>query len=141
VEGSRNGEFPEVTEIGETTDMKIYIIMFLAFLCAAVTPNTSALAAEGGVKIATMDLKKVLEVSTIGQVVQAKVKKKYDEYQATLSKKEEELVALQGEIEKKRTVWSEDVLNQKDRELKRGIQDLQTDTKYADNDMQEYQKK
>jgi outer membrane protein len=121
--------------------MKNFFVMFLVFLCAGIILTTSAVAAENGFKLATMDLKKVLEASAVGQVVQASVKKKYDEYQAKLSKKEEELVALQGEIEKKRTVWSEDVLNQKDRELKRGIQDLQTDTKYADNDMQEFQKK
>jgi outer membrane protein len=121
--------------------MKNFFVLLVAVLCTGIITTTSAFAAEGGVKFATMDLKKVLEASTIGQDVQASVKKKYDEYQAKLSKKEEELVALKGEIEKKRTVWSEDVLNQKDRELKKGIQDLQTDTKYADDDMQQYQKK
>lgn len=121
--------------------MKKNIILSLTFLYAGLILVTSASAAGGGAKIATMDLKKVLELSTVGQSVQAKVKQKYDEYQGKLSGKEEELVALQGEIEKKRTVWSAELLNQKERDLKRGIQDLQTETKYADNDMQEYQKK
>ncbi len=121
--------------------MKNYFVLLLVVLGVGIFLSTSALAAEGGIKIATMDLKKVLEASTVGQVAQASVKKKYEEYQTNLSKKEEELVALQDEIKKKGTVWSEDVLNQKDRELKKGIQDLQTDTKYADDDMQQYQKK
>jgi len=121
--------------------MKNLFILLLAVLCSGIILSTSAVAADGGIKFATMDLKKVLEASTIGQNVQDSVKKKYDEYQAKLSKREGELVALKAEIEKKRSVWSEDVLNQKDRELKKGIQDLQTDTKYADDDMQEYQKK
>jgi outer membrane protein len=122
-------------------EMKNFFVMLLAVFCSGIILTASAAAAGSGVKIATMDLKKVLEVSAVGRDVQASVKKKYDEYQGKLSQKEEELVALQGEIEKKRTVWSEDVLSQKERELKRGIQDLQTDTKYADNDMQDYQKK
>ena len=122
-------------------NMKNYFVLLLALFSAGLILTTLAPAAEGGIKFATMDLKKVLEASTVGQDVQASVKKKYDEYQVKLSKREEELVALKAEIEKKRTVWSDDVLNLKDRELKKGIQDLQTDTKYADDDMQEYQKK
>jgi outer membrane protein len=121
--------------------MKNLFVMLIVVFSVGLIPGRQVMAAEGGVKLATMDLKKVMELSNVGQTAQASVKKKYDEYQAKLSKRQDELVSLQEEIEKKRTVWSDDVLNQKDRELKKGIQDLQTDTKYADNDMQEFQKK
>jgi len=122
--------------------MRNFFVLLLAFVSFGIIPATAAFAAESGIKIVTMDLKKVLEISTVGQSVQASVKKKYDEYQTKLSKREEELVALKAEIEKKSTgVWNDDMISQKQRELQRGAQDLQTDTKYADNDIQEYQKR
>ena len=139
-------EFMEIIRVGEPMRMrtKNFFILMLAVFGAGIiaTTSASAIAAEGGMKIATMDLKKVLEVSSVGQTVQASVKKKYDEYQAKLSKRQDELVALKAEIEKKSTgVWNDDTISEKKRELERGVQELQTDTKYADNDMQEYQKK
>ncbi len=121
--------------------MKRLLVLLTVALGSVVMLGSSALAAGSGLKIGTMDLKKVMELSEVGQKAQANVKKKFEGYQAKLSKRQDELVALQGEIDKKRSVWSEDMLNQKERDLKRGIQDLQTDTKYADNDMQDFQKK
>lgn len=121
--------------------MKRFIVLLLAgLLCAALEPG-AALAAEGGMKMATMDLKKVLELSKTGQVVQATVKNKYEEYQAKLGKKEEAMLALKEEIEKKRSVWSEDVRNQKERDFKRGVQDLDEESKYANNDMKDFERK
>jgi len=115
-------------------------VLFAGLICGAafVAP---ALADEGLTKIATMDLKKVLESSKAGQTAQATVRQKYEEYQAKLSKKEEALLALKDEIEKKRTVWSEDVRNQKERDFKRGVQDLDEESKYANNDMKDFEKK
>ncbi|NTV15039.1 MAG: OmpH family outer membrane protein [Desulfobulbaceae bacterium] len=115
-------------------------VVFASLICGA-TFVLPAFAGEGAIKIATMDLKKVLEVSRVGQVAQATVKQKYEEYQAKLSKKEEVLLALKDDIEKKRTVWSEDVRNQKEREFKRGVQDLDEESKYANNDMKDFEKK
>lgn len=121
--------------------MKSFIaVLFVGLICGAafVMP---AFANEGATKIATMDLKKVLEASKAGQTAQATVKQKYEEYQAKLSKKEEALLALKDEIEKKRTVWSDDVRNQKERDFKRGVQDLDEESKYANNDMKDFEKK
>lgn len=121
--------------------MKRIFVVLLAGLVWVAFGTQPVVAAEGGMKIATMDLKKVLEISKTGQVVQATVKQKYDEYQAKLSKKEESLLALKEEIEKKRSVWSEDVRNQKERDFKRGVQDLDEESKYANNDMKDFERK
>lgn len=119
---------------------RFFVVLFAALLCGALGAG-AAVAAEGGMKMATMDLKKVLELSKTGQMVQATVKQKYEEYQAKLGKKEEAMLALKDEIEKKRSVWSEDVRNQKERDFKRGVQDLDEESKYANNDMKDFERK
>lgn len=119
--------------------MKRFFVVFLAALICG--PLGNAVAAEGGIKIATMDLKKVLELSKTGQAVKATLNQKYEEYQAKLGKKEETLLALKDEIEKKRSVWSEDVRNQKERDFKRGVQDLDEESKDANNDMKNLEMK
>jgi outer membrane protein len=121
--------------------MKRFFVVLLAGLICGVLGAGAAGAAEGGMKMATMDLKKVLELSKTGQVVQTTVKQKYEEYQAKLGKKEEAMLALKEEIEKKRSVWSEDVRNQKERDFKRGVQDLDEESKYANNDMKDFERK
>jgi len=119
---------------------KIAAVVFASLICGAafVMP---VFASEGATKIATMDLKKVLEASKVGQIAQTTVRQKFEEYQAKLGKKEEALLALKDDIEKKRTVWSEDVRNQKERDFKRGVQDLDEESKYANNDMKDFEKK
>lgn len=119
---------------------RFFVVLFAALLCGALGAGASV-AAEAGMKMATMDLKKVLELSKTGQMVQATVKQKYEEYQAKLGKKEEAMLALKDEIEKKRSVWSEDVRNQKERDFKRGVQDLDEESKYANNDMKDFERK
>lgn len=121
--------------------MKRFFVVLLAGLICGALGTGIAGAAEGGMKIATMDLKKVLELSKTGQATQATVKQKYEEYQAKLGKKEEALLAMKDEIEKKRSVWSEDVRSQKERDFKRGVQDLDEESKYANNDMKDFERK
>lgn len=119
---------------------RFFVVLLAGMICGAWVTG-AAVAAEGGMKMATMDLKKVLELSKTGQVVQTTVRQKYEEYQAKLGKKEEAMLALKEEIEKKRSVWSEDVRNQKERDFKRGVQDLDEESKYANNDMKDFERK
>jgi outer membrane protein len=119
---------------------KFFVVILAGLICGALGAG-GAIAAEGGMKMATMDLKKVLELSKTGQVVQATVKQKYEEYQAKLGKKEEAMLALKEEIEKKRSVWSEDVRTQKERDFKRGVQDLDEESKDANTEMKDFERK
>lgn len=121
--------------------MKRFFVVLLAGLICGALGTGVAVAAEGTMKIATMDLKKVLEISKTGQVVQAAVKQKFAEYQVKLQKKEDALRALKDEIVAKEKVWSEEVLNQKDREFKRGAQNLEEESKDASNDMKLFERK
>lgn len=95
--------------------------------------------ADGSVKIATMNLQKVLALSSTGQAVKKLVTSKFDVYQEKLRQQEEPLIVLKEEIEKKGSVWSEDVKIKKDREFKRQAQNLEEEAKYAANDLKEFE--
>jgi len=121
--------------------MKRFFVALSAVLFCCALGSTQVVAAEGGLKIATMDLKKVLEFSKAGQAAQVTVKQKFEEYQAKLGKKEESLLALKDEIDKKGSVWSEEVRNQKKKEFQRGVQDLDEESKTANADMKDFERK
>ncbi|MBU0674772.1 MAG: OmpH family outer membrane protein [Proteobacteria bacterium] len=97
-------------------------------------------AGEQTQKIATVNVQKVVELSKVGQEARAVVEKKYAEYQEKLKKEEDELLILKEEIEKKSSIWSEEVRSRKEREFKRRVQDLEQESKYATNDMKEIEK-
>jgi len=95
--------------------------------------------AQDSVKIGTMNLQKVLAVSKTGQAARASVKNKFEQYQSKLLKQQEAVMALKEELDKKSAVWSDDVKTDKQRELKRLAQALEDDSKYAENDMKDYE--
>jgi outer membrane protein len=108
----------------------------LAFLLFSTQP---VLAADA-VKIATMNLQKVLAVSKTGGKVKASVTKKYDDYQEKFRRQEEVLVGLKEEIDKKSAVWSADIKTKKEREFKRLVQDFEEESRDASNDMKEFER-
>jgi outer membrane protein len=116
--------------------MRVPFWICLAFLLFSTQP----VLAGDTVKIATMNLQKVLAVSKTGQTVKTSVTKKYDDYQEKFRQQEEVLVGLKEEIDKKSAVWSEDIKTRKEREFKRLVQDFEEESKYASNDMREFEK-
>ena len=113
----------------------IILTVCLALLLFVTQP---VLAADSG-KIGTINLQKVLALSKTGQAIKGAVTKKFDTYQAKLKAEEESLVALKEEIDKKSSVWSEDIKTKKEREFKRRVQDLEEESQYAVNDMKEFE--
>ena len=69
------------------------------------------------------------------------VKAKFEEYQAKLRKEEESLMVMKDEIDKKGSVWSEETRINKQREFERRVKALEDESKYATNDMKEFEKK
>jgi len=115
---------------------KVLMICIASLLLVA----QSGTCKDAPVKIGVMNLQKVLAISKTGQTVKTSVTKKFDGYQATLRKEEEALMVLKDEIEKKAAVWSEEIRTKKEREFKRRVQDLEEESKYASNDMKEFEK-
>lgn len=115
-----------------------FSVIFYACLVLLLFLAQPVLAGDAG-KIGTMNLQKVLALSQTGQAIKGAVTKKFDGYQAKLRQEEESLVALKEEIDKKSSVWSEAVKTKKEREFKRRVQDLEEESQYASNDMQEFE--
>lgn len=113
----------------------IILTVCLALLLFVTQP---VLAGDTG-KIGTINLQKVLALSKTGQAIKGSVKKKFDTYQTKLRTEEESLMALKEEIDKKSSVWSEEVKTRKEREFKRRVQDLEEESQYAVNDMKEFE--
>lgn len=76
-------------------------------------------------KIGVMDVQKVLVNCVAGQEAKAKFDNKMKELQATFKGKEEELVAMQKDIEKKSSAWSEETRQAKIREFQKRRREAQ----------------
>lgn len=69
------------------------------------------------VKIATIDLKKIMNYSMVGQATQRIMQSKIDELKKQFQPEQEKLQALEDEIKKKSSIWSEEMRAQKEQEF------------------------
>ena len=97
--------------------------------------------AEKAVKIGVINIQKIVALSKVGQAARDEVKVKFEEYQTKLRTEEEALLSLKEDIEKKGSVWSEERRTEKQREFERRVKALEEESKYATNDMKEFEKK
>ncbi|MBU0482318.1 MAG: OmpH family outer membrane protein [Proteobacteria bacterium] len=112
-----------------------------AVLLLVVFSSYPAFAGDKALKVGIINIQKVVALSKVGQEARDAVKAKFDEYQVKLRKEEESLVALKDDIEKKGAVWSEEIRTEKQREFERRVKALEDESKYATNDMKEFEKK
>lgn len=99
--------------------------LLLIWSCVAATitlTGNSVLAA--GSQIAIVNMQKILVTSKAGKEAQGVLEKKVKELQETFKSDEEELIALQQEIEKKSSAWSDDVKQEKAIEFQKKRRDL-----------------
>lgn len=115
------------------------LVIALCMLLAFVVPQVAA--ADNPVKIGTMSVQDIIRISEAGQAAKIVVSKKFDEYQTSLKEKESKLMAIKEEIEKKSSAWSEDKRMEMERDFKRGVQELEEESRYASNDMKDFEKK
>ncbi|PMP68813.1 MAG: hypothetical protein C0190_00885 [Thermodesulfobacterium geofontis] len=121
----------------EKTHLRFLLIMVIFFglvKCAyAQNPNV--------LRIGVIDIKKVINTSKYGQEVMNQLQKKYDELSAKIQKKAEELQALKDEIEKKSSLWSQEVKEKKQSEYQKLLRELKSMQEDAQYEMKEYEKK
>jgi len=91
-------------------------------IAAILLINGQALAAE--TKIGIIDMKQVLSTSTAGKRAQDVIEQKMKTLQAAFKNDETALVALQKEIEKKGSAWSDSVKQEKAVEFQKKRRDL-----------------
>lgn len=92
-------------------------LLGLCFLFFSWCVSGAAISAE--LKIGVINVQKVLMTSVSGKAAKAKFDEKMIELQQKISVDETELKALQEEIEKKSSAWSEETKQEKIREFQR----------------------
>ncbi len=93
--------------------------MLLVLTCSAVLAMSGPVFAGPAMKIGTVNLQYILTNSSVAHAAQLKLKAKADELQGNVQKEQDKYDALKSEIDKKKTVWSQDVLQEKVRELQK----------------------
>lgn len=92
-------------------------------------------------KIGVIDIKRVINTSKYGQEVMEKLQKKYEELQAKIDERVKEIEGLREEIEKKSSLWSQEMREKKQAEYQKKLRELKTLQEDAQFEMQEYERK
>jgi len=100
--------------------MKARIVAVLAALLVGLFfSGAEAMAADKPIKIATISIQGVLDKSKAAQDAKKGLEAEFDKHKGKLEKEQNTLEALRAEIEKKGSVWSEEVRGEKEREYQR----------------------
>lgn len=100
-----------------------YILLFLLCFSLSLFAVDRTSAAE--VKIGVMNVQKVLTSSVAGKAAKEKFDAKMKELQDKFKLEEEELLAMQKDIEKKSSAWSEETKQEKVLEFQKRRRELQ----------------
>jgi len=90
---------------------------------ALVLIGGQALAAD--TKVAVIDMRQVLSSSLAGKKAEGIVKQKVDSLQESLKNDENDLIAMQKEVEKKGAAWSDSVKKEKSAAFQKKVQDFE----------------
>jgi len=101
----------------------------------------SGFAAGDVVKIGTMSLPEILSKSTAGQEARRQLEDKVVEFQTKIQQEQENQDTLRSEIEKKSSIWSEEVRQEKERDLLKMGQELKLMSEDAQFELQKLEKK
>ena len=115
------------------------VAVVVIFLMVAVMSNAPAGAAD--TKVAVINIQKVLVGSEVGKESKVKLEKKVEELKAALKKDEDALLALQQEIEKKSSAWSDEKKQEKAMEFQKMRRDLGVKQDDANLEMKTMQEK
>ena len=110
------------------------------WVSVACFTSSNASAAESSKKIATVNIQEVLLGSAAGQEVKKVLEEKVGELQGTFQKEQEDVDVLRAEIEKKSSVWSQEVREEKEREYQKRVREVQLKTEDAQFELQQLEK-
>ena len=100
--------------------------------------SSTAIAAEK--QIVTVNIQEVLLGSTAGQEVKKVLEEKVLEFQQKFQAEQGEVEAMQAEIEKKSSVWSQQVREEKERDYQKRVRELQLKSEDAQFELQQLEK-
>ncbi len=110
------------------------------WVCVVILASPVAGTAESINKIATVNIQEVLLGSAAGQEVKKVLEEKVVELQSTFQKDQEEVDTLRSEIEKKSSVWSQEVREEKEREYQKRVREVQLKSEDAQFELQQMEK-
>lgn len=116
--------------------LKRLMIVVCLVVLAGFTVNTNTVQAEG-IKIGVIDLQRVVFESAAGQKAQAVIKKRDQELKEKFKAEQQGLIALENEIKKKESAWSEEQKNTKIREYKLKAREFQIKMEDAQTEMRQ----
>lgn len=111
-----------------------FFALLLAMLLSVSLLVVPALAVEG--RIATLSVQKVLDNSATAMAARQQIEAEFEKHRGSLQREQRELEALQEEIEKKSSAWSEQVKGQKERELQRRYREFEARSEDAQHAVQ-----
>jgi outer membrane protein len=122
--------------------LKKMVILSLALLLLGTTGyvNSQAVAAENSKQIVTVNVQDVLLGSVAGQGVKKVLEEKVGAYQNKFQQEQEEVDALRAEIEKKSSVWSQEVREEKERDYQKRVREMQLKSEDAQFELQQLEK-
>ena len=122
--------------------LKILVVLFVVVLLlgTAGLVSTQADAAENSKQIVTVNIQDVLLGSEAGQEVKKVLEGKVGEFQEKFQNEQGEVDALRTEIEKKSTVWSQEVKEEKERDYQKRVREMQLKSEDAQFELQQLEK-
>jgi outer membrane protein len=122
--------------------LKILVVLSVVVLLlgTAGLVSTQAVAAENSEKIVTVNIQDVLLGSEAGQEVKKVLEGKVGEFQEKFQSEQGEVDALRAEIEKKSTVWSQEVKEEKERDYQKRVREMQLKSEDAQFELQQLEK-
>jgi outer membrane protein len=114
-----------------------FVFLFLMVTVLSSVPATAA----DATRVAVINIQKVLVGSEVGKKSKTKMEKKMKELKASLKKDEDALLALQKEIEKKSSAWSDEKKQEKAMEFQKKRRDLGVKQDDANMEMKNLQEK
>lgn len=119
---------------------KIFFIALIVTLLGYGASFPDAAEAES-LSIGVLDMQKVVRGSEMGRKAQEEIELRYAELQKSFQNEEEALAALQEEIEKKSSVWSEEKKQDKAIEFQKLRRDLRVKQDDANLELKQLQEK
>jgi len=115
------------------------LLIIGVFLAVSLVAAGSTFA--GDTKIGVINMQKVLANSTAGKQAQKDLEKKMNELKKTFKKDEDALLALQKEIEKKSSAWSDEMKQEKAIEFQKMRRNLGTKQEDANLELKQLREK
>ena len=114
----------------------LLIFLWTTVLCCSVTAEETA-----QVKIAVINMQKVVRKSVAGQKAMEKLNKKFESLQKKLKAKQDELKAFKEDLGKKGPLMNENAKAEKEREYKKALRDFKDQSDDAQFEMRQAESK